>query len=187
MAEGEQNIARQREITAGLEGSGPESGALQTARELLRQIARYWQMRVEEIQTFVGLARSVNDVEATEIVLRIAGDYQRLVQRSCWCRAPILIRPKTAPRVCPRSGYSARSSRSGDFNASAGPAMLSTILRASSRVDSLVVARLPPSSPPCQAVIEPCLTTEKPRGVETARTPMTRARCSRFTRRALAL
>ena len=47
MAQAAQNIARQREVTAEL--------GLQMARELLQEMARYWQMRVEEIRTLAGL------------------------------------------------------------------------------------------------------------------------------------
>ena len=42
------------------------------ARELLQEMARYWQMRVEEIRTLAGFAGRMDDVEAAEIMLRIA-------------------------------------------------------------------------------------------------------------------
>ena len=74
VAEGEQNIARQREVIAEL--------GLQTARELLQEMARYWQMRVEEIRILAGFAGITDDTEAAEIMLRIAGDYDRLVQKA---------------------------------------------------------------------------------------------------------
>ncbi len=74
VAEGEQNLARQREVVSEL--------GLQTARELLQEMARYWQMRVEEIRTLAGFAGKMDDVEAAEIMLRIAGDYERLVQQA---------------------------------------------------------------------------------------------------------
>ena len=52
------------------------------ARELLQEMARYWQMRVEEIRTLAGFAGRMDDVEAAEIMLRIAGGYDRLVQKA---------------------------------------------------------------------------------------------------------
>ena len=55
------------------------------ARELLQEMARYWQMRVEEIRTLAGFAGRMDDVEAAEIMLRIAGGYDRLVQKSRRC------------------------------------------------------------------------------------------------------
>ena len=60
------------------------------ARELLQEMARYWQMRVEEIRTLAGFAGRMDDVEAAEIMLRIAGGYDRLVQKSRRCRAFVL-------------------------------------------------------------------------------------------------
>jgi hypothetical protein len=74
VAQAAQNIARQREVTAEL--------GLQMARELLQEMARYWQMRVEEIRTLAGFAGRMDDVEAAEIMLRIAGGYDRLVQKA---------------------------------------------------------------------------------------------------------
>ena len=74
VAEGEQNIARQREIVA-------EPGS-QTTRQLLQEMARYWQMRVEEIRALAEFAKRMDGVEAAEIMLRIAGDYDRLVQEA---------------------------------------------------------------------------------------------------------
>ena len=74
VAEGEQNITRQREVI--------EILGLQTARELLQEMARYWQMRVEEIRTLAAFAGRMDDVEAAEIMLRIAADYDRLVQKA---------------------------------------------------------------------------------------------------------
>ena len=73
VAEGDQLIARQREIIAEHERLHRESVTLQTARELLQEMARYWQMRSEEIRTLAG---SIQEVEAKEIMLRIADDYE---------------------------------------------------------------------------------------------------------------
>ena len=55
VAEGEQNIARQREIVA-------EPGS-QTARQLLQEMARYWQMRVEEIRALAEFAKRMDGAE----------------------------------------------------------------------------------------------------------------------------